>query len=78
MSLDAASERRVFAPLGMKDCFLDASVDRPNSAAARYDSSPPFSRTPLKRSTAPGASSAYCSVHDLALFGRKAWLGGNL
>jgi CubicO group peptidase (beta-lactamase class C family) len=68
-SLAASLRRRVFAPLGMTDCFLDASVDRTNSAAARYDSSPPFSRTPLKRSTAPGASSAYCSVHDLALFG---------
>jgi CubicO group peptidase (beta-lactamase class C family) len=68
-SLPVVLQRRVFAPLGMTDCFLDASVDRTNSAAVRYDSSPPFSRTPPKRSTAPGASSAYCSVHDLALFG---------
>jgi len=68
-SLAASLQRRVFAPLGMRDCFLDASADRTNSVAARYDSSPPRSRTPPKRSTAPGASSAYCSVHDLALFG---------
>jgi CubicO group peptidase (beta-lactamase class C family) len=68
-SLPVSLQRRVFAPLGMTDCFLDVNVDRTNSAAARYDSSPPFSRSPPKRSTAPGASSAYCSVHDLAMFG---------
>src|SRR5258705_9585548 len=52
----------------MTDCFLDASADRLNSAAGRYDSSAPFLRTST-RSTTPGASSIYCSVHDLALFG---------
>ena len=46
-SLAMYLQRNVFAPLGMTDCFLDASADRRNSAAARYDSSPPFSRTPI-------------------------------
>jgi CubicO group peptidase (beta-lactamase class C family) len=68
-SLPATLRRSVFEPLGMTDCFIDASGDSRSSTAARYDSSPPFSRTPAKRSTAPGASSVYCSVNDLALFG---------
>lgn len=69
LSLSASLQAKVFAPLGMKSCFLDGNTDRMNSAAVRYDSSPPFSPTPPKRSTAPGASSVYCSVHDLALLG---------
>ena len=68
-TLAASLRRSVFEPLGMADCFLDASPELMKSAAAQYDSSPPFSRTTAKRSTAPGASSVYCSVHDLALFG---------
>lgn len=68
-SLSASLRRLVFTPLGMKSCFLDADLNASNSAAARYDSSPPFSPTPATRSTVPGASSVYCSVHDLALLG---------
>ncbi len=67
--LAATLQRSVFEPLGMADCLLDGSPDRANPTAVRYGSSPPFVRTLPKRSTAPGASSAYCSVHDLALFG---------
>jgi CubicO group peptidase (beta-lactamase class C family) len=67
--LAGALRRTVFAPLGMANCSLDASTVTRNPPAARYDQSPPFVRTPPKRSTSPGASSAYCSVHDLAMFG---------
>jgi CubicO group peptidase (beta-lactamase class C family) len=67
--LAGSLRRTVFAPLGMANCSLDASTVTENPPAARYDQSPPFVRTPLKRSTSPGASSAYCSVHDLAMFG---------
>jgi CubicO group peptidase (beta-lactamase class C family) len=68
-SLPAYLQRAVFKPLGMTGCFLDTELAHRSLAAARYDSSLPFLRTPSKRSTAPGASSIYCSVHDLALFG---------
>jgi hypothetical protein len=53
----------------MANCSLDTTTDTANAPAARYDQSPPFARTPPKRSTSPGASSAYCSAHDLAMFG---------
>jgi CubicO group peptidase (beta-lactamase class C family) len=67
--LATALRQMVFAPLGMTGCTLDPSSDGEEPAAARYDSSPPFPPTPSKRSTAPGASSVYCSVHDLVRFG---------
>ncbi len=67
--LAGSLRRTVFAPLGMANCSLDLSTNPENQPAARYDQSPPFARTPPKRSTSPGASSAYCSVHDLAAFG---------
>jgi CubicO group peptidase (beta-lactamase class C family) len=62
-------QQHVFQPLGMNDCFLDSNTNRMRNAAARYDSDPPNRRMPRVRSTTPGASSIYCSVHDLALFG---------
>jgi CubicO group peptidase (beta-lactamase class C family) len=68
-SLDRALRSTVFAPLGMANCLLDSTTDTANPPAARYDQSPPFARTPSKRSTSPGASSVYCSAHDLAMFG---------
>lgn len=68
-NLSTALRQMVFAPLGMSDCTIDPAPDGKNPAAARYDQRPPFVRTPSKRSTAPGASSVYCSVHDLVRFG---------
>jgi CubicO group peptidase (beta-lactamase class C family) len=60
---------QVFMPLGMQECFLDSNLQRMRTAAARYDSSRPNEQMSRERSTTPGASSMYCSVHDLALFG---------
>lgn len=55
--------RSVFAPLGMKHCGLDGAP----GAAQNYDQD---SHQPRRRqvSGTPGASAAYCSAHDLALF----------
>lgn len=68
-SLPEFLQRNVFRPLGMNDCFLDSDNQRVSSAAGRYDQGLSHPRTPPLRSTDPGASSMYCSVHDLALFG---------
>ncbi len=53
----------VFQPLGMNHCSLDRSRD----AAANYDQHT-HRPTPNQISGSPGASAAYCSAHDLALF----------
>ncbi len=53
----------VFQPLGMNRCYLN----RPRAAATNYDQHN-HRRTPNQISGSPGASAAYCSVHDLALF----------
>jgi CubicO group peptidase (beta-lactamase class C family) len=66
----------VFRPLGMQDCSLGADGGRSREIAAQYDSSS-GARTPVELSDTPGASSAHCSVHDLALFGMFA-LGAHL
>jgi CubicO group peptidase (beta-lactamase class C family) len=66
----------VFHPLGMQDCFLGIETASSNTIAAQYDSSS-HARTPAQISDTPGASSAHCSVHDLALFGMFA-LGDQL
>ena len=60
---------QVFMPLRMQDCFLDSDLQRMRTAAGSYDQSHPNQQMPRGRSTTPGASSMYCSVHDLALFG---------
>lgn len=60
---------KVFGPLGMSSCFLDGDRVRLRAAAVRYDSSRPNIPLPPVRSTTPGASAMYCSVHDLLLFG---------
>jgi hypothetical protein len=57
--------------LGMNDCFLATANARPGLIAAQYDSSS-HARTPAQISDTPGASSAHCSAHDLALFGMFA------
>lgn len=67
--LGRSLRRTVFKPLGMTDCSLGAKTDRQNPPAVRYDQSAPFVRMPPVRSTTPGASSVFCSVHDLAAFG---------
>lgn len=61
----------VFRPLGMRDCFLGTESVGVEQIAAQYDSSS-HARTPIQFSDTPGASSAHCSVHDLALFGMFA------
>jgi CubicO group peptidase (beta-lactamase class C family) len=68
-SLPEFLQQHLFMPLGMKDCFLDSNTPRMQKAAVRYDSSHPNVPMLRERSTTPGASSMYCSVHDLALFG---------
>lgn len=62
---------KVFLPLGMNDCFLATANTSTGVRAAQYDSSS-HARTPVQISDTPGASSAHCSVHDLALFGMFA------
>ena len=59
----------IFQALGMNDCFLGPQ-DK-SGAAAQYDSRS-HARTPPEISDTPAASSARCSVHDLALFGMFA------
>ena len=53
----------VFQPLGMSRC----SLTKPRNAAANYDQHT-HERTTNQISGSPGASAAYCSAHDLALF----------
>lgn len=65
-SLAAFLHDEVFMPLGMKSCSLPVASQ--SNAAAQYDSAS-HERTPFQLSDTPGASSAFCSVHDLALFG---------
>src|SRR5215471_19177327 len=68
-SLDTALRRLVFAPLGMSSCAVGPDLTQKTGQAWRYAiSSPPLKKS-LKRSTTPGASGVYCSVHDLAMFG---------
>lgn len=69
-------EDEVFRPLGMEDCFLGTDGGGSRHIAAQYDSSSHV-RTPPEISDTPGASSAHCSVHDVALFGMFA-LGEHL
>ncbi|HZQ22050.1 MAG TPA: serine hydrolase domain-containing protein [Terriglobales bacterium] len=59
---------QVFRPLGMRDCFLGVAHPPSSHIAAQYDSVT-HARTPVELSDTPGASSAHCSVHDLALLG---------
>jgi CubicO group peptidase (beta-lactamase class C family) len=67
---------QVFRPLGMTGCFLENESGQPKQIAAQYDSSS-HARTSAEASDTPGASSAHCSAHDLALLGMFA-LGENL
>lgn len=67
MSLAASLHRMVFAPLGMTGCFLDSDTGKPHPA--RYVAGTPVTRVQTKRSSASGASSVYCSAHDLVRFG---------
>lgn len=64
-------QSKVFQPLGMRDCFMGTEGAGADQIAAQYDSSSHIS-TPVKVSDTPAASSAHCSVHDLALFGMCA------
>jgi CubicO group peptidase (beta-lactamase class C family) len=57
----------IFQPLGMSDCALDINPAL-RDQAAQY-SQPSHTRSPLRTSDHPGASSEHCSVHDLAVFG---------
>jgi CubicO group peptidase (beta-lactamase class C family) len=57
----------VFWPLGMTRASLGIGPGLEKYAAARYRGG--SGRTPQMESATPGASAAYCSAHDLALFG---------
>ncbi len=68
--LDTALRRLVFAPLGMSSCAVGPDLTQKKGQASSYAiSSPPLKKSPVRRSTTPGASGVYCSVHDLAMFG---------
>ena len=68
--LDTALRRLVFAPLGMSSCAVGPDLTEKKGQAPRYAiGSPPLKRSSVGRSTTPGASGVYCSVHDLAMFG---------
>ncbi len=56
-------ENSVFEPLGMNHCSLGGA----GGAAANYDERS-HQRSHQQISGTPGASAAYCSAHDLALF----------
>lgn len=66
----------IFGPLGMLGCFIGPRSGTGSEVAAQYDSSS-RTRTAEEVSDTPGASSAHCSVHDLALLGMFA-LGEHL
>jgi len=59
--------RQVFEPLQMTHCFVEGE-SRPGLAAAQYDQRT-HRRSPERVSGHAAASGAYCSAHDLALFG---------
>jgi CubicO group peptidase (beta-lactamase class C family) len=62
-------DQGLFLPLGMKNCYLQTGPRlRMGSAALNYGSNT-NKPTPVQISDTPGASSALCSSHDLALFG---------
>jgi len=67
-SLDAALRRLVFAPLGMSSCSVGPDLTQTKGQASSY-AIEGLKKLPLGRSTTPGASGVYCSVHDLAMFG---------
>lgn len=60
--------RAIFQPLGMQDCEV-AAGDPPRRAAVRYITGTSRTNAAAYAST-PGASSAFCSAHSLALFAR--------
>jgi len=70
-SFAAFLQEDVFAPLDMTSCSLPVASQLSNKNAAQYDSAS-RKRTPFQLSDTPGASSAFCSAHDLALFGMFA------
>lgn len=57
----------IFQPLGMTHCSLDKNPRQKNTAA-RYDSGEGGKSTVQQGKPGSGASSVYCSAHDLALF----------
>ena len=61
----------IFQPLGMADCALGVNQELRKRMAAQYDQTT-HTRSPLRSSDHPGASSVRCSVHDLARFGMFA------
>ena len=56
----------VFAPLGMRDSFINTPDDTRTAIAASYDAS--LGRLPLLLNNTPGAGNAHASAHDLLLF----------
>jgi len=60
--------RRIFEPLGMRDCVVSAD-GRVRGGAVRYEYGTTRAVGPLYSAT-PAASSAFCSAHSLALFAR--------
>jgi CubicO group peptidase (beta-lactamase class C family)/cytochrome oxidase Cu insertion factor (SCO1/SenC/PrrC family) len=64
-------EQDLFLPLGMKNCYLQTGPRLRMGSALNHDSNT-TKPTPVQISDTPGASSARCSSHDLALFGSFA------
>ena len=60
--------RSIFEPLEMRDCVVSTD-GRVRGAAVRYTVGTTRAVPPMYSAT-PGASSAFCSAHSLALFGR--------
>jgi CubicO group peptidase (beta-lactamase class C family) len=61
-------DQGLFLPLGMQNCYLQTGARLRMGSALSYDSKI-NKPTPFQISDTPGASSARCSSHDLALFG---------
>lgn len=68
MSFEQFLNQDLFLPLGMKNCYLQTGPQLKSGSALNYEPDT-HKRTPIQISDTPGASSARCSSHDLALFG---------
>lgn len=74
MPFDQFLQQDIFLPLAMRDCYLQTDSRMRGDSSLNYDPRT-LASTPLQVSDTPGASSARCSSHDLAIFG--AFVMGN-
>lgn len=68
LPFDRFLQHELFQPLGMNSCYLQ--IDPKLKKGSSFNYAPgTLAQTPIQISDTPGASSARCSSHDLAVFG---------